>query len=274
MDIKKIQWGELATSALIVSIISGLIVAYQYEVSEPFISTVAIDGLLPFGRFFRALHFYSSQFFVAFVFIHTFVEIKKRDISSYPPWRWFTLTMLLPASVFALFTGYVLRYDATGQSAGAIAEHLIAKVPFVGHILDRFMIAIPNEGLNRVYLLHIILTVILWGLGTWYHTKKPIVSKTSFKFTVVLSIATAVVFSAPMDEPGLNVTLIKGPWFFLAVQELLRYIPPIFAGIIYPITPVVILAFLPRFKDQTSIWLFLYMWLISYIVCMLIMWLS
>ncbi len=274
MDIKKIPWGELATSALIVSIVSGLIVAYQYEVAEPFVSTVAIDGLLPFGRFFRALHFYSSQFFVLFIFIHTLVEIKKRDIRTYPPARWFVLTMTIPAAVFALFTGYVLRYDATGQSAGAIAEHLIAKVPLIGHVLDRFMIAIPNEGLNRVYLLHIILTIVLWTVGTWYHTKKPIVTKNSLISIIILTIITSLIFSAPMDEPGLNVTLIKGPWFFLAVQELLRYIPPIFAGILYPITPVVILAFLPKFKDQTSVWLFLYMWLISYVVCTIIMWLS
>ncbi len=269
-----IRWGELATSALIVSIVSGFIVAYQYQVADPFASSVAIDGLIPFGCFFRALHFYSSQGFVGLIIIHTLVEIRRRDVRTQPPWRWFVLTMTIPAGVFALFTGYVLRYDATGQSAGTIAEHLIGYLPIIGHALDRFMIAIPNDGLNRIYLLHIILTAVLWVLGTWYHTRRPVVTKRSLAQVSAICILVAACFSAPMDQPDLNVHLIKGPWFFLAVQELLKYIPPLFAGILYPVTPVVIVAFMPRFKDQVSVWLLLSFWLTSYVVCGLIMWFS
>lgn len=267
------RWGELAAAALLVSLVSGFVVGYQYEVGDPLVSTVAIATLLPFGAFWRALHFYASQGFVVLLLVHTWDVLRQNALGRQEPMRWVILTMTIPAGVLALFSGYVLRADATGQAAGTIAEHLIMAVPWVGQGLDRFLIAIAHEGLNRVYLLHVLLTALLWGVGTWYHTRRVVLGWTALAQVLICSILVAILIKAPMDAPGAEVDLIKGPWFFLGVQELLRYLSPVFGGILYPLAPVAILSCLPWILKRALLWALLSVWLISYIGASLVMWL-
>ena len=52
---------------------------------------------------------------------------------------------------------------------------------------------------------------------------------------------------APLEAPPNDVEtmLVKGPWFFLGVQELLCYFSPLSAGIVYPSIIIVLLLLLP-----------------------------
>ncbi|MDA8161718.1 MAG: cytochrome b N-terminal domain-containing protein [Desulfobacteraceae bacterium] len=249
---------EYATAALLVSIVSGFVVAYQYEVADPFISCVAMEAAIPFGAFFRALHFWSSQAFFLLMWIHIAQSIPRLEkLKSSPRGRiyWAVLILgIVPSGVFALFSGYVLRWDATGKAAGTIAEHLLLDIPLAGRSLDRFFIAIANEGLDRVYAVHILLAALLWGIGTWYHTRRVFLKWNAWGLILASCGLVSTVFHAPIDIPQDMTSLIKGPWFFLGVQELLRYLPPLFAGVIYPAMPVMVLAGLPWTKD-TKPWL-------------------
>lgn len=179
---------------------------------------------------------------------------------------WSTLTTILPLSVLALFTGYILRGDATGQSAGVIAENLVLKIPVAGIFLNRLLFSIAEEGLNRVYAVHLLFTAIIWGLGTWYHTRKVIMgwsvwNLSSFSLTLV-----SIFIIAPMDAVETGVTLIKGPWFFLGIQELLRYFHPLLAGVIYPILPILLIVALPWVKSKKPVFIALLLWLATYIL--------
>ncbi len=242
-----LKTGELTTGALVISALSGFAVAYQYEVATPFVSSVAIEATLPFGPFWRSLHFWSSQTFFLLLLYHTFETIswplRHRRLSHRRHWT--IMSLSLPMALFALFTGYVLRYDGTGQAACSIAEHLLLEVPVIGQGLERFFMGTSSEGLNRVYVLHILLTVLLWGLGTWYHLRRITLSWPTFRNTVLILCAFCFLIKAPIDLPGQNVALIKGPWFFLGVQELLRYLPPFVAGVLFPIIPLVMVGVLP-----------------------------
>ncbi len=261
--------GEIATAALLISALSGFLLAYQYEVAEPFISATAIETVIPFGAFWRSVHFWSSQAFFLALVLHIwqctgsmdrFCRFSKGRI------HWTVVSLTLPLAIYALFTGYVLRFDGTGQAAGKIAEHLLLNVPIAGSMLDRMLMATSTEGLNRVYTVHILFTALCWGLGTWYHTRRVIVGRKIFLYTLTAVIITGVLIHAPIDLPGQNLHLIKGPWFFLGIQELLRHMAPITAGIIFPMIPLAIVALFPWLRKRSGLYSALAIWSGVYII--------
>ncbi len=261
--------GEITTATLLISAFSGFILAYQYEVAEPFISATAIETVIPFGAFWRSVHFWSSQAFFLFLVIHIYQctdAIKIFCKRKRGRLHWSIVSITLPLALYALFTGYVLRNDGTGQAAGRIAEHLFLNVPLAGTLLDRLFMATSSEGLNRVYAVHILFTALCWGLGTWYHTKRVILKRDIFLYSLAIIITMGFVVHAPIDLPGQNLHLIKGPWFFLGVQELLRHMAPFAAGIIFPLIPLITVAMLPWLRSRSGAYAVIGVWFAVYAV--------
>ncbi len=259
--------GEMSASLLIVSAMSGFVLAYQYEAAAPFVSTVAVETVLPFGSFWRSVHFWSSQGFFLMLLAHVWrytdsLESLGGNIRGRIHWAVVSIT--IPLALYALFSGYVMRNDATGQAAGAIAEHLFLQVPVAGSVIDRLLMASAAEGMNRVYVVHILFTVLCWGLGTWYHTRRARVGGGVFAWMLGLSVAAGVVLHAPIDLPGQNPHLIKGPWFFLGIQELLRHSTPLVAGVLFPLVPIAAVAALPWCWRAWWTWLCLAAWAAVY----------
>ncbi len=265
--------GEISTALLLVSAFSGFVLAYQYEVAAPFISTTAIEAVIPFGSFWRSVHFWSSQAFFIALAVHVWQctdSIGRFCRSLKGRIHWAVVGLTLPMALYALFSGYVLRCDGTGQDAGRIAEHLLLDVPLLGTALDRLVMATSDEGLNRVYAVHILFTVLCWGIGTWFHTKRVIMGRKIFFFTLSASLLTGALLYAPIDLPDQNLHLIKGPWFFLGIQELLRYLPPVVAGIAFPMIPISVLLILPWWKNRNSAYMILSVWFFVYATATLV----
>jgi len=268
--------GELATASLLVSIGSGLAVAFHYEAGDPFAATVAIDAVLPFGAFLRSLHFWSSQTFFLLLCLHAWHRLA--DLVSYRQREngaaaWAVLTLTLPMTILALFTGYVLRWDATGQAAGIIAENLLKGIPIAGEGLNRMLVAVSDEGANRVYAVHLALTALLLGIGTWYHTRRVILSPGYWNMVLLPLMAFTFLVDAPLERMEPELILIKGPWFFLGVQELLRYLPPLLAGILIPLVPVALLGSLPLARDSRPLLKAILIWCAAYALPTFVIWL-
>jgi menaquinol-cytochrome c reductase cytochrome b/c subunit len=70
----------------------------------------------------------------------------------------------------------------------------------------------------------------------------------------VLTIAlvwTALVFNAPLEglaDPSHTPNPAKAPWYFLGLQEMLHYFPPVVAGVLAPGLVVMALIVIPYFK--------------------------
>ena len=230
-----VRWGEKALVCFCVSILSGVIVSLQYDPAAPFYSVSAIDTLIPFGSFFRALHFYSSQLFFLLSLLHLLAYLIN-DEPSMQAGKWTMLIASVPVSVLLLFTGYILRADATGESAGFIAENIALSVPIVGKWLNAALFSISAEGMKRVYANHLIGLGVLWVVLCRDHVRRFRVNWIGQGWLVSGILLFSLFFPAPMEvgKPGL--LHIPGPWFFLGLQELLRYVPPFWAGIIFPIS--------------------------------------
>ncbi|MGO9572035.1 MAG: hypothetical protein ACLP5H_31320 [Desulfomonilaceae bacterium] len=49
----------------------------------------------------------------------------------------------------------------------------------------------------------------------------------------------------PADPSGLAAEHVKAPWIFVGIQQMLRYLPPILAGIAVPLGVLLALALVP-----------------------------
>ncbi len=71
-----------------------------------------------------------------------------------------------------------------------------------------------------------------------------------FQVLVVALVIIALFWDAPLEQlanPLLTPNPAKAPWYFLGLQELLHYFPPLVAGIIIPTLVVVALVVIPYF---------------------------
>lgn len=263
--ITEVKWGEWSLISLFISVLSGLVVAFQYDPATPLYSASSLDVLVPFGDYFRSLHFYSSQLFFLLSIVHLWAIFKRCD--SYNRSQWIRLTATLPVGLLLLFSGYVLRGDSTGSSAGLIAENIITAIPGVGSALNDLLFSISDDGMKRVYVNHVIGFGLVWGVLAWEHLRK---FRTSFRQHPLLTAAIllfCLLLSAPFEPETLGLLHINGPWFFLGLQELLRYLPPLLAGVIFPSTLILALFFLqPNNRYSPRLLTFILGWLGLYAV--------
>jgi len=230
--LREIKWGAWALIAFYISLLSGIIVGLQYDYLNPFYSTTSLDLLAPYGRFFRSLHFFSSQFFFFFSCFHL-VAIYQKTIK-YNPIEWLRLIGLLPLILLLLFTGYILRGDSTGSSAGMIAENILQAIPGVGSPLNDLLFSLSDSGLRKVYLHHVISLDLLLLIFAWNHLRIYRITVRQYLPLIALIFTFSVFVSAPFEPDRLGISYISGPWFFLGLQELLRYLSPLLAGVLIP----------------------------------------
>lgn len=73
----------------------------------------------------------------------------------------------------------------------------------------------------------------------------------AFMVLVIALVVIALLWDAPLEQlanPLLTPNPAKAPWYFLGLQELLHYFPPLVAGIIIPALVVIALVVIPYFN--------------------------
>ncbi|MFH2124496.1 MAG: cytochrome b N-terminal domain-containing protein [Pseudomonadota bacterium] len=242
--LRTVKWGEWGLITLFISVLSGILVAFQYDPATPLYSAGSLDLLIPFGDYFRSLHFYSSQLFFLLTLVHLWAIFERTE--TYNRSQWIRLTATLPVALLILFTGYILRADSTGASAGLIAESIITAIPGIGKACNDLLFSITDNGMKRVYVNHVIGLGVVWGILAWEHLRK---YRTSFRghplLTAVILLC-CLLTAAPFEPEKLGIFHINGPWFFLGLQELLRFLPPLLAGVIFPSALLIALFALQR----------------------------
>ncbi len=254
-----LSWGVAACFFL--AILSGLVVSYPYREAQPLITTVGLETVVPFGDFFRAFHYFSGQLTLVLLVLHTAEALWRRRELLRPWWAWAALVMSLPTTLLILFTGYIIRGDETGFSAGRIAEHLAQSIPFFGVLLNHLFFMVSQDGVHRPWLTHVYLSGLTLGISGLWHFRLRALRSTEVAAWATVCAAISLVWPASLVAPT-DATLVKGPWFFLGVQELLRYLPPLWAGIVFPAVPALcLLGFYVKPRFSVGV---LALWLVSY----------
>lgn len=260
------RWGASCMVALYLSLISGVVVALQYDPAHPYYSVSSLDILAPFGLFWRSLHFYASQLFFLLAILHLLAVIVDRSYESLPFKRWLPLALSMVAALLLLFTGYILRGDATGNSAGMIAENILLTIPWVGRLFDSLLFSLIDEGMKRVYANHLVGLGLLWVVLCWDHLRRYRISWRQEPMLVLALIGFAALVPAPIEPERIGVFHINGPWFFIGLQELLRYIQPFWAGIAWPATLVLALVLIHKEGVAARARLYCLGWVVVYSV--------
>ena len=227
----RLSWGLAAS--LVLAVISGLVLAYPYRESFPFVSALTIENVVPFGRLFRRLHYLSGLLFLALLLWHAAEALLSESYRrrSWP--RWAALTAALPVGFLLSFTGYLARGDETGRFAGYIAETLSLKVPLLGPVVNALLFGLREEGVHRAYLFHFYGSLgLLFLYGLWHFRLRRLPLEDLLLWST-LTLAAVPFIPLGFHGPGFHL-LVKGPWFFVGVQEALRHFPPWLAGIVFP----------------------------------------
>ncbi|MBN1303700.1 MAG: cytochrome b N-terminal domain-containing protein [Anaerolineales bacterium] len=272
--------GGLAVFLSLVLLFTGLLEMYYYipTPDQAAVSVAMITTLVPFGSLVRNLHFWSAQFLVIVMTIHL---LRVTLTGAYAPPRRFNYLLGLGLLVLILlldFTGYVLRWDEGIRWALVVGTNLLKTIPWVGEALYRFVIGgdIPGSAaLTRFYAWHIFgLTLgagilIVWhafrvrrdgGIavsppevraGKDHITRFELVRREGLAMViaglvlVLFSLAVPAPIAPPISDASAMTGDSRAPWFFLWIQQLLKFGDPFLWGVLVPVLVVVVLGLLP-----------------------------
>jgi quinol-cytochrome oxidoreductase complex cytochrome b subunit len=284
--------GGTAVFLVLVLVITGALEMFYYipTPADSALSIQTISYLVPFGWLVRNLHFWSAQLLLVVSAVHL---VRIVFTGAYAPPRRFNYLLGLALFVLAIlldFTGYVLRWDQGIQWALVVGTNLVKTIPGAGTWLYEALIGGTSPGaatLTRFYAWHIFgLTLIFVLLVGWHAfrvrrdggiavppaglrknheriTRNELVWREvlAMLFIMAALILLSTNFPAPIASP-INPTnngdiptgLSRAPWFFLWVQQMLKWGDPFLLGVIIPASLMVVLILIPYifFKPAES----------------------
>ena len=272
--------GGVAVFLSFILLITGLLEMYYYVPTpdQAAISVETINTLVPFGSLIRNMHYWAAQFLVIVMTIHL---LRVTLTGAYAPPRRFNHLLGVGLLVFILllnFTGYVLRWDEGIHWALVVGANLLKTIPWIGDGLYQFVIGGSEPGattLIRFYAWHIFgLTLGAVILSVWHIfrvrrdggiavpppterkekeriTRFDLLRREVLAMTIsaVILLLFSMLIPAPIEQPISDVSVMttnsQAPWFFLWVQQLLKFGDPFLLGIMIPVLVVVVLGALP-----------------------------
>jgi quinol-cytochrome oxidoreductase complex cytochrome b subunit len=251
---------------------------YIPSVEHAATSVEVITTLVPFGNLIRNLHYWSAQLLLVVMTLHLLRVVLT---GAYAKPRRFNFLLGLALLVFILlldFTGYVLRWDEGIRWALVVGTNLFKTIPGVGESLYHFVMGGPEAGpatLTRFYAWHIFgLTIGVAILVGWHafrvrrdggiaapppSERKDKVRITRFELlrrevlamviAGIILLLISVFIPAPIDQPLTDSNIAtsdsRAPWFFLWIQQLLKYGDPFLWGVLLPLLVVIGLGLIP-----------------------------
>jgi quinol-cytochrome oxidoreductase complex cytochrome b subunit len=272
--------GGTAVFLMLVLLVTGTIEMFYYVATpeDAGLSIQTITYLVPFGGLIRNLHFWSAQLLIIVSAVHLMRIV---FTGAYLPPRRFNYLLGLALFVFAIllnFTGYILRWDTGIQWALVVGTNLVKTIPIIGNALYRMLIGGIQPGLatlTRFYAWHIFgLMLVAAILAVWHafrvrrdggialpppalRNDKERISRFELVRREVLAmlltgaglIILSVLSPAPIAAPITEITSLvpdaRAPWFFLWVQQMLKWGDPFIWGVLVPLMVLVVIILLP-----------------------------
>ena len=243
-------FGQISFAAFVVAVVSGIFLAIPFDIKNPFDSISYMLLTNPGGVFFRNIHYWSAQFFLIFSILHIYDHLKKSTEKQVKNGVWLRLTFSLIVIFFVMISGFIIKADADSVDAKQIITSLINLIPFAGKELSTSLLGSGND-YQILYVHHIATATIILFIIIIEHTKTiwP-------KLKLVLFILPVLILIGYLFPPALHDNssqIIKGPWYFLGLQEILHWLsyPAIILFLI--LLYLLAFAFIPRYSKQFAV---------------------
>ena len=241
---------RLGLSALILCLASGIVLVFYYRpMGNVFQNVEEITTLVPYGWFFRQLHYGAGQLFVILMLIHTLDHFLRKRYRIYPFKDWVLLIFSLCLCFFVMFTGFVLKGDKEGFFAGRIFMNILEAIPSIGGSVAMLFIVPGDSFFFLPYLYHcfflplLIIYLIRDHIREWFPNQRFLLIGTAGLFLYAIFVRSAIDI-----PPEASVEVVQGPWFFLGLQTLLKLFPVLLSGLIIPGLFVGCLLILPAIR--------------------------
>lgn len=245
---------------------------------EAALSVQIITYHVPFGGFVRNLHYWSAQLLLIVSAIHL-LRVVFTAAYKYPR----RFNYLLGLGLFVLmimldFTGYILRWDQGICWPLVTGTNLLKTIPLIGDFLYRVAVGggeACSTALIRFYTWHIFaltLPVVIFGVWHAFRVRRdggvavppPNLRSDSSRISrnelvhrevlamylvgavliLLSSFLPAPIAPAITGKPSLTAEA-RAPWFFLWIQQLLKWGDPFIFGVLIPLGSLAILALIP-----------------------------
>ena len=272
--------GGTAIFLMLVLVITGALEMFYYipTPTDAALSIQTITYLVPFGGLIRNIHFWSAQLLLIVSAVHL---IRVVFTGAYIPPRRFNYLLGLALFIFAIllnFTGYILRWDTGIQWALVVGTNLIKTIPIFGNKFYEMLIGGTEPGLatlTRFYAWHIFGLVLAAAILTGWHTfrvrrdggialpspnlrtdherisrfelvrRETLAMLLTSAALILLSVFSPAPIAAPIAKISAPLIDARAPWFFLWVQQMLKWGDPFVWGVLVPLMVLAILALIP-----------------------------
>ncbi|MFN8376225.1 MAG: cytochrome bc complex cytochrome b subunit [Anaerolineae bacterium] len=174
--------GWLSTYFVFFETITGMLLMIWYTPSPDaaYGNMLAILSNVPLGQLMRDLHRLGAEGMVLIVWLHMLRTFLTGSYKKPRQFTWFTGVVLLIATMFLSFSGYLLPWDQLALWAVTIGASMVeaAPPPIVGQTLNLLLRGGPDIGANgllRFYLLHVLAVPAVLFVFTGVHYYKVIV---------------------------------------------------------------------------------------------------
>jgi quinol-cytochrome oxidoreductase complex cytochrome b subunit len=279
--------GGLAVFLCFILLITGILEMFYYiPVPErAAVSVQTITSLVPFGALIRNLHFWSAQALVIVMSVHLLRVVLTGAYARHRRLNYLIGLGMLVLILLLDFTGYVLRWDEGIRWALIVGTNLLKTVPWIGDSLYQLAIGGPQPGastLERFYTWHIfVLTLVTVIFGAWHIfrvrrdggiavpppeqradtarisrfdlvRREVRVMLIAGVILLVISLLVPAPIERPITQAIIDIEDTRAPWFFLWVQQLLKFGDPFLWGVVIPALALVMMALIPYALPQVQ----------------------
>lgn len=172
--------GTITAALFFLLILSGLPLLFLYvpSVERAYQSVKDIEFVITFGSWIRAVHRISAHAMVVAVVLHlmrvflTGAYKNGTGRGQHREWNWVIGVVLLLATLFLSFTGYLLPWDQLAFWAVTVGTNIASSIPAIGPTVRELLIGgrtIEQATLIRFYVLHVVLLPLGVGVLFAYH---------------------------------------------------------------------------------------------------------
>lgn len=240
----------MAFASLLIAVLSGIPLAVPFDIRNGFDSLAVMLLTNPAAAFFRNLHYWSGQLFLVLTLAHAWDHLRRRTETRLRRGVWLRTALTAPLAAFLMLSGFMLKGDAEAQQAARILSAVFEQVPVVGQMVSLLVLG-SGENRQVLYIHHAATASILVWIFVAEHARAMWPRKVAVLEAFLLAAAVSL-FLSPSLHDGLN-PVVKGPWYFLGLQEMLHWTTRPALLVAAGLTLLALLVALPRLSDRLAL---------------------